>query len=646
LFPPVFPALAALVILLVAFAGTSHAAHQAGHPARSSAAGAPGRTGTGSGNALDALLNVSADPGSDSEFLRPEEAFRLSARGDSPATAVLEWALAPGYYLYRKQFRISLPRSDGGRLGPPEFSPGQIKQDAYFGKMEVYYDRVSVRQPILGLAPGQSSVRLEVRYQGCADAGLCYPPQTRTMTVDLGAGKAGGAASGALGGGGPPAEQDELASALATGHPAWVLLVFYGLGLLLAFTPCVLPMLPILVSIVIGQGDQLTPRRAFGLSSTYVLAMAVTYTVAGVAAALSGANVQAAFQNPWLLGAFAALFVALAFAMFGLYTLQIPQAIQTRIAALSNRQRGGTYGGVAVMGLLSALIVGPCVAAPLAGALIYIAGTGDASMGGAALFALSLGMGTPLIVIGTSGGKILNVLGPRLGPLLDDIKRLFGFILIGVAIYLLERVVAPAITLGLWSALAAAFALYVFGRLWSARPRRLRLLGWSLGSLALLYGAVLAVGAATGGRDPLSPLSGLRIDEQAALQFLPVKGTSGLDAALRRASAKGRPVMVDFYADWCVTCKELERETFTDPTVRARLASAMLLRADITDNDAADQALLKRFGLFGPPAILFFGPDGAERNGQRVIGFLPPKAFLERAEPGLYGSPSAHRRES
>ncbi|RNE92772.1 protein-disulfide reductase DsbD, partial [Marichromatium sp. AB32] len=434
----------------------------------------------------------------------------------------------------------------------------------------------------------------------------------------------------------PVSEQDRLASTLANASLWTSVALFFGLGLLLAFTPCVFPMIPILSGIIAGQGAGITTRRAFVLSLVYVLAMALTYTVAGVLAGLFGANLQAAFQDPWILGAFALVFVALALSMFGFYDLQLPASLQSRLAALSNRQQGGTLAGVAIMGLLSALIVGPCVAPPLFGALIYISQTGDALLGGVALFALSLGMGAPLIVIGTSAGKLL----PRAGAWMEAVKAVFGVALLAVAISLIERVIPAAVAMLLWGLLLICSAVY----LGALSPLGHESGGWrklwkGLGVALLVYGGLMLIGAAAGGKDTLQPLRGLGIGggEAAHAEFTRVKTVADLDRELAAASAQGRPVMLDFYADWCVACKEMERYTFSDPAVIAELDRFVLLQADVTANDAADQALMQgRFGIPGPPAMLFFGADGAERSGFRLVGFTPAEAFadhLRRAAP-------------
>ncbi len=632
--------LAAALVLLAAAAAPTLPAQEVGDASPVSPA-SPGF------DPLGALRGLGIDlvGDSDDEFLQPDVAFKLSAAPGDGDTAIARWEIADGYYLYRARMRFAAAQPEGASVGEPVLPAGKVKEDEYFGRMEVYYDAVEARLPLAGLGGAREAV-LDVTYQGCADAGLCYPPITKSLVVSLdGAGGPGTGAPAFLDAVAPAAqlatlpEQDRLARALETGSPWLVLAAFVGLGLLLTFTPCVLPMVPILSSIIVGQGEDVSTRRAFTLSLTYVLAMASTYTAAGVLAGLSGANLQALFQDPWVLSAFAVVFVLLALSMFGLYELQVPVALQRRLAALSNQQRGGTYVGVAAMGLLSALIVGPCVAAPLAGALIYIARTGDAALGGAALFALSMGMGLPLLVIGTSAGRLM----PRAGPWMVAVKAAFGVLLIGVAIYLLERVVTPPAALAMWAALLIVTAIYMgaLDRL-SESASGWRRLAKGAGLVVMVHGVLVMVGAASGGDDVLRPLTRLAggAAERPALEFRTVKGTAGLDGALEAAAARGQPVMLDFYADWCVSCKELERDTFTDPTVQATLAGALLLRTDVTANDAEDQALLERLGLFGPPAILFFGPDGRERPQFRVVGFMGPEDFTRVAEQGLRAPPA------
>jgi thiol:disulfide interchange protein DsbD len=436
-------------------------------------------------------------------------------------------------------------------------------------------------------------------------------------------------------------EQDRLAQLLVNGT-AWVTIAsFLGFGLLLAFTPCVFPMIPILSSIIVGQGHKLTTRRAFALSLVYVLAMAFTYTVAGVLAGLFGGNLQAAFQDPWIIGTFAALFAVLSLSMFGFYELQIPLAVQNRLSKMSNRQAGGTYLGVAIMGLLSALIVGPCVAPPLAGALIYIGNTGDPWLGGMALFALSLGMGAPLLLIGTSAGRFL----PRSGAWMNTVKAVFGVTLLAVAVWMLERVLPGEVTMILWALLLIVPAIY----LGALEPFKVEATGWTklwkgVGLVMLIYGGILIIGAASGSRDVFQPLrllassgggTGAVAANDHALPFRRIKSVTDLDREVAAASDQGRPVMLDFYADWCVSCKEMERFTFSDKDVQLALANATLLQADVTANDEDDKALLTRFDLYGPPSILFYGSDGVERRPYRLVGYLGPQAFRSHVERAI-----------
>ncbi len=580
------------------------------------------------------LLGDQGEP----EFLDPEEAFLLSTEVRDDGVIVARWDIAPEYYLYNNKFDFKLNGAQQGTVREAVLSEGKVKEDEYFGTVEVHYGTALAQVHLNDVAAGP--IELDVRYQGCADAGLCYPPITKTVALTLaaasGAAPASGdglaASAGDLGAVEIP-EQDRIAQALATSSLALILPLFFGFGLLLTFTPCVLPMVPILSGIIVGQGDSISTRRAFLLSLAYVMAMALTYTAVGVIAALFGANLQIVFQDPRVLIAFSVVFVLLALSMFGFYDLQLPAALQTRLTAASARQTGGTYVGAGIMGFLSALIVGPCVAAPLAGALIYIGNTGDAVLGGLALFALSLGMGVPLLLIGTSAGKLL----PKAGPWMESIKAVFGVILLAVAIYLLERIVSEWVAMLLWAALFIVAAMYL-GALDTLSPgapgwRRF----WKGGGLVLLvYGVLLMVGAAGGGGgDLFQPLRGIGLASHEAsegLEFKQVKGPDGLRAELAAAGAAGRPVMLDYYADWCVSCKEMEKLTFTDNGVRSALQGTVLLQTDVTANDELDQALLKEFGLFGPPAILFFGPDGRERANYRVVGFKNADDFRTLVE--------------
>ncbi len=417
-------------------------------------------------------------------------------------------------------------------------------------------------------------------------------------------------------------------ASLSGGNYWLVITIFFGFGLALSLTPCIFPMVPILSGIIVGQGKEITTARAFSLSLAYVMAMAITYTIAGVLAGLFGENLQAAFQNPWILGIFAGVFVFLAISMFGFFDLQLPSSLQSRLAEISNRQQGGTLIGAGIMGFLSALIVGPCVAPPLAAALIFIGQTGDGLLGGIALFSLSMGMGSPLIAIGTSAGKLL----PRVGSWMDIVKGVFGVGMLAVAIIMLERIIPATAAMVLWGTLMMVSAIYM-GAL---HELPIEASGWQrlwkgLGVVMLVYGSLMLVGAAAGGKDTVQPLRGISLASGTAqpqhLNFKRIKSVNDLDREV--AAANGRPVMLDFAADWCVTCKEMERYTFSDPAVITALEGFVLLQADVTANDETDKALLQgRFGMPGPPSIMFFDRNGKERKNFRVVGFVPAEEFV------------------
>ncbi|MDD3518480.1 MAG: protein-disulfide reductase DsbD [Chromatiales bacterium] len=615
---------------LPAAAAPAATAAEAAPATRSDPLSALSRLAKGIGNGLG---------GSDDELLPPEQAFFFTLEPIAPDAVRVRWEVAKGYYLYREKIAFRIQEGEGTRIGDYQLPRGEEKDDEFFGRTEILRGDVEVVVPLLRAADAAPYVVMVAEYQGCADMGVCYPPMTREVgfepasaTGPVTAGPTAAASAVAPAGG--LSEQDQIAARLASGKIWLTILAFFGFGLLLAFTPCVFPMIPILSGIIVGQGKGLTTRRAFVLSLVYVLAMALTYTVAGVLVGMSGQNVQVWFQNPWVLSVFAVVFVLLSLSMFGFYELQMPNFLQSKLAEASNRQRGGTLGGVAVMGFLSALIVGPCVTAPLVGALIYIAQTGDAVLGGLALFSLSMGMGAPLLVLGTSAGKLM----PRAGAWMDAVKAVFGVMLLGVAIWMLERILPVAITMGLWGVLLIVSGIYM-GALEHIRDgasgwRRL----WKgLGLALALWGALMLIAAAAGGKDLLQPLRGIVVAgggagaEKAGLQFRYVKGVDGLESALAEARAQGRPVMLDFYADWCISCKEMERFTFSDPAVQSALSGFLLLKTDVTANDAADQALLKHFGLFGPPAILFYDRHGNELRNFRVVGFVPADRFAAHA---------------
>jgi len=591
---------------------------------------------------VDAALDKArAQRTGENEFLPPDQAFRVAAEPLGPDSVRLSWQIADGYYLYKSRIKIA-PASAGAQLGQLALPTGQSKTDEYFGTQEIYHNELVATLPVARASAGSTlELAVQVTYQGCATAGLCYPPITKTLNVTLPPGSSAAAGSaGATGGAaaqlpasGFLSQQDYYVAVLRDGNILWVIGFFLVAGIGLAFTPCVLPMVPIVSGIILGDGRHVTTRRAFLLSLIYVLGMALTYTAAGIAAAAGGQQVQAMFQQPWIITLFAALFVVLALSMFGFFTLQMPALVQTRLAALSNRQSAGTYGGVAVMGALSALIVTTCVAPVLVGALLFIGQSGNMLRGGVALFATGLGMGTPLLVVGASAGKLL----PKAGPWMDLVKRLFGALMLGVAAWMLSRILPERAMLLLWAVpvIAAAIVLWTGAR----ALRGGRLVPRLASAAAAAYGVVLVAGAALGGTDPLAPLPQLA-GAHHELEFRAIKSLGDLDREVVAAKAAGRPVMLDFYADWCVSCKEMAKDTFTDPGVRTTLSRAVLLRADVTHNDADDQALLHHFGIFGPPTIAFYGADGEERRAFRVVGYMKAPDFASLVKLAL-GAPQS-----
>lgn len=576
------------------------------------------------------------------KFLPADQVFHVSASAAGPDSIRLDWAIRAGYYLYRS--RLKVVDAAGGTLGTLQLPQGQIKMDPYFGREEIY--RLNVAG-VLPLANGSRSaagdVPLQVTYQGCADAGLCYPPITKTLTVRLPpAGSAGsvaapGAPHASTSQAGPAASQPSQFRFEALARSGSLLAMigwFYLAGLGLAFTGCVYPTIPILSGIIVGQGRKVTTGRAFVLSMAYVLGMALTYTIAGTVFAAAGGQAQAAFQKPWIIVLFAGIFVAMALSMLGLYTVQMPAALQTRIAQLSNRQTAGSLGGVTAMGALSALIVTTCVGPALVGALAVISQTGEVARGAAALFAMSIGMGTPLLVIGTSAGRLL----PKSGAWMDSVKKVFAAVMLAVAVWMLARLLPDRITLALWAVPVATLAVV----LWLA-TRRASFRGWLLrtASLAMgVYGVALVTGAALGGTNPLEPIPAWA-GATHPLAFAPIHSVGELDEAVAQASRAGRPVMVDFYADWCTSCKEMEATTFLNPIVQRALAGTVLLRADVTANDANDQALLKRFGIYGPPTIAFYGRNGRERSLYRVVGYMKGAEFAAAVRAAVGSEPAS-----
>jgi thiol:disulfide interchange protein DsbD len=610
-----------LALLLAGIAGGVHAA-----PATAT-------SGTTAAAAALAANSSTAQP----KFLPADQVFRVAATAAGADAIRLDWWIRNGYYLYRSRLKVSA--GDGVALGTLQLPAGQIKVDPYFGREEIYRNAVSGTVPVPGGATSQArTLSLQVTYQGCADAGLCYPPITKTLAIALPATGAAGPGAGSSAADAPSSalsDQQGYASAARSGSLLAMIAAFYGAGLLLAFTGCVYPTIPILSAIIVGQGRKVTTGRAFVLSLAYVLGMALTYTIAGTAfAALGGQAPAAAFEQPWIVATFAALFVAMAMSMLGLFTVQIPAAVQTKIANLSSRQTAGTLGGVAIMGALSALLVTTCVGPALVAALAVISQTGQIARGAAALFAMSIGTGTPLLIIGTSAGKLL----PKSGPWMDTIKRIFGAVMLGVAVWMLGRVLPARMTLALWAVPVGTAAAILFMGTRNIKPAR-----WALGAGGLaagLYGVALVTGAALGGTNPLAPIPAWA-STQRALTFEPVRSVADLDRQVAIASREGRPVLVDFYADWCTSCKEMEATTFLDPAVQQTLAGTVLLRADVTSNDADDRALLQRFGIYGPPTIAFYGRDGHERSRYRVVGYMKGAEFAAAAHAAFSSQPAS-----
>ncbi|KQW00379.1 protein-disulfide reductase DsbD [Rhizobacter sp. Root1221] len=608
------------------------------------------------GVALLFLAAGTAVSRADEAFLDPVKAFALSARQVDAGHLEIRFDVAPGYYLYRDKLN-AIPDPASIALGDLEVPRGKVKFDENFGKdVETLRDTVTLVLAVPPQAAG-TTFQLNVGNQGCADKGLCYPPQQRPVRVEAGPDglmqvvaappaeprRTGGLLSGLVSSSPAPAAADAppapagsgdvFGNALQSRSLLTIAGVFVVAGLLLSFTPCVLPMLPILSSIIVGQSQRVSRTRGFSLALAYSLGMAIVYTLFGIAAALLGKSLGAALQNAWVLGAFALLLAGLSLSMFGAYELQMPAGLQARFTSWSNRFKGGQFVGVFVMGGLSAVIVGPCVAAPLAGALVYIGQTRDALLGGVALFAMAAGMSVPLLLVGLSAGTLL----PRTGAWMKQVKHFFGFLLLGVALWMVTPV------LPVWVVMLAAAVLMLAGGVYLGAFEPLhahtshpgRTLTKGLGIALALLAAVQLVGVSSGGRSLLQPLQHLggggRVE--AGVAFAPVTSVAALDEAVRTST---RPVMLDVYADWCVSCKEFEAFTLTDPQVRSKLAGMNLLRIDVTANNEADQALLRRHGLFGPPAMLFFPPAGAEIPQARVIGYQSASTFLEhlaRIEP-------------
>lgn len=545
------------------------------------------------------------------DFLEPEIAFKFSARMIDEKTAEVTYRIADGYYMYREAFKF---KAEGATLGEPLLPPGKVKFDETFQKdVESYRKTIAITIPVTA----GGAFTLKSTGQGCADKGLCYPPMESVVRLSIDGSAPAISMAGTSSAGGqlssPDTEMGRIEASLQSGKLLVILPLFLLLGIGLSFTPCVLPMVPILSSIIVGEGTGVSRGRGFTLSAAYSLGMALVYTALGVAAGLAGEGLAAALQNPWVLGAFAVLMAILSLSMFGVYQLQVPASLQAKLADASGRQSAGKMAGVFAMGAISALIVGPCVAAPLAGALLYISQTRDVLIGGSALFAMAVGMSVPLLLVGVSAGALL----PRAGAWMDSVKFFFGVLMLGLAIWIVTPVIPGWVPMVGWAALGIGYGGYLL---------------WNGGNLAKVAGLVFAAfglvqlaGAATGGRDPLAPIAHLNGGVHKT-EFKRVKSVAELDAVIARSA--GKTVMLDFYADWCVSCIEMEKLTFSDKRVQAQFANMVLLQADVTANNADDKELLKRFKLFGPPGIIFFDKQGREIQGGRVIGYQNAEKFL------------------
>ena len=554
-----------------------------------------------------------------------DEAFQFDITAQDPQTLLARFTVAPGNYLYRDKIKFAISGTQPIQILPFELPKGKNKDDEIFGPTDVFFHDIDIQLP-LNRNPQQQNISLTVYYQGCSETfNICYPPTKKIIKMALPASdmlsvdKVNNQLQSSTQ---PLSEQDRLAQSLANDNLFTILISFFGLGLLLAFTPCVFPMIPILSSIIVGEGKDITTRRAFVLSLVYVLAMSLTYTFAGLLTGLLGANLQTMLQNPWVISSFSALFVVLSLSMFGFYELQLPQGIQDRLHQISHNQTGGKLAGVALMGLLSGLIVGPCLAPPLAGALIFIGQQGDPVLGASALFSLSMGMGIPLLIIGTSAGSLL----PKAGPWMDGIKSVFGVLMIALAIWLLERIIPGWIALLLWGSLLVVSAVY----LGALNSLTMVSTGWEkllkgFGLVILVYGSLLIVGGASGSQNVWQPLTAFTSSAsntgstQNGVKFIQIDNLTDLEKQLSQST---KPVMLDLYADWCTECKTMEMTTFKDPAVVAALANTTALQLDMTDNTAEHKALLKKFSIFGPPTILFFDSLGEEYSQYRLIGGL------------------------
>ncbi|MBY6096400.1 protein-disulfide reductase DsbD [Ferrimonas balearica] len=555
------------------------------------------------------------------QVLPVDQAYLFDFRQQDNALQ-LTWTMAGDqYYLYQDKFVLKVEVDGSAELGPIQYPSPVIHTDEFFGDQPVYFNDVTLTIPVLE-AQGEAAVT--VTYQGCLDKVLCYPPTKQTVYLSAVAANDGLLTTAAPAPSAPQTQQDGLAALLAGDGLLLPLVTFFGLGILLAFTPCVFPMYPILTGIIAGQGKKLSTGKAFALSMTYVQGMALTYSLLGLVVASAGVKYQAALQSPAVLIGLAILFVVLSLSMFGLYNLQLPSSLQGKLANAQNQQKGGSFIGVFVMGLISGLVASPCTTAPLSGALIYVAQSGDLVLGGLALYALSMGMGLPLLLLGTSGGKLL----PKAGAWMEAIKHVFGFLLIAVSIMMLDRLWPGTIMDVIWALWGVALAGYLLHQnkktafSWMQTVRNVVVVLGLFASVSYGFHAVMNRGETLA-------------SAQHAVQFIKVKTVQDLEREVAKAGAEGKTVMLDLYADWCVACKEFEHKTFPQPQVTARTDKMVLLQADVTANDAQDIELLESYQVLGLPTLLFFTPEGEELNQLRVTGFMGPNPFADHLDAVL-----------
>jgi thiol:disulfide interchange protein DsbD len=576
--------------------------------------------------------------------LPPDEVFRPDAFAVNGNTIEFGIQVLPDYYLYKSKISV-VSLDENARTDQLELPNGKEKTDEWLGEQEVYFDEVFGRVAISRSTPEAMDIEIALSYQGCMVDGICYLEQTRTLLVNLPEARITSDLSKIADANTPVSEQARLAQ-IITDSSIWVAAgLFFLAGLGLAFTPCVLPMVPILSGIIAGEGDDVSSMRGFTLALSYVMGMAIVYTAAGVAAAALGLQLQATFNQPWILILFAGLFVVLALGMFGAYDMQMPSGIQSKLSGISGNQRSGTTIGAFVMGALSALIVTACVAPALIAALTVIAQTGDMLRGGSALFAMSLGMGAPLLAVGAAQGKFL----PKAGGWMVTVKNAFGFMMLGLAVWMLSRILPGTVTMLLWAVLVFMTGVFMGGlTTLTTNSNVTQKLGKGFGFLTIIYGITLLLGAFTGGSNPLKPLASVNLggsgtmlaEAEHELPFQRIKSVDDLDREIAAASANGNSVFLDFYADWCVSCLEMEAFTFTDSDVQDALSNTIWLQADVTANDEIDQVLLKRFGVFGPPTIIFFGIDGQQRHGYEIVGYMKAPKFANHVRQAISVSDS------